>query len=190
MNEPLPYRVAEEPQFEAFASIPRLFREVVVSEKIDGTNAQITILPDDRVLAGSRSRFITCEDDNFGFAKWVKKNEDELRKGLGYGIHYGEWFGSGIQRGYGLTNGEKRFALFNAARWTDDVRPKCCHVVPVLWTGILCSTTIKEIADKLLADGSVAVPGFTKPEGIVVYHTKSRQLYKYTFDKNDGHKSL
>ena len=31
------------------------------------------------------------------------------------GRHFGEWWGSGIQRGYGLD--EKTFSLFNAYRW-------------------------------------------------------------------------
>src|SRR5580692_3598930 len=118
--------------FEPFPSIKRLAKGCVVSEKLDGSNGQVRILEDGTVLAGSRNRFITPEDDNYGFARWVKDHEDELRTGLGIGIHYGEWWGSGIQRRYGLK--EKRFSLFNSGRWTDDVRPACCHVVPVLYT--------------------------------------------------------
>jgi hypothetical protein len=174
-------------EFPKFPSIPRLFREAVVTEKIDGTNAIIHVAEDDTVIAGSRSRWITPEDDNFGFAKWVKANEEELRTKLGYGTHYGEWYGSGIQRGYGLK--EKRFALFNVHRWSDDsVRPSCCDVVPVLSRGDFDTALIRGTAESLLTNGSVLVPGFMKPEGIVVFHVKSGQLFKYTFDKNDGHK--
>jgi hypothetical protein len=175
-------------EFKAFPSIPRLFRDIIVTEKIDGTNAQITITPDDRVLVGSRSRLITPEDDNFGFAKWVKANEEELRVGLGYGTHYGEWYGRGIQRGYGLA--DKRFALFNVSRWSDDaVRPKCCDVVPTLYVGKFDTTQIIAVASVLATQGSKIAPGFMKPEGVVVFHTKAGHLYKYTFEKNDGHKS-
>ena len=55
-------------QFEAFAKIPRFFRDVTISEKIDGTNAQVFVAEDGAVMAGSRSRWITPEADNFGFS--------------------------------------------------------------------------------------------------------------------------
>ena len=61
------------PQYVAFPKIPRLNREVVFSEKIDGTNACVGIV-DDVVFAQSRSRVITPGDDNFGFAAWVEKH--------------------------------------------------------------------------------------------------------------------
>ena len=189
------------PTFAEFPSIPRLFREVIVTEKIDGTNASVHILEDGTVLAASRTRYIVPLADNFGFAAWVEKNADALREGLGVGRHFGEWYGSGIQRGYGLTNGERRFALFNVGRWwapinseftevSDKVAvaPDCCGVVPILYRGTFNSEAIEKVATALTISGSRVAPGFNKPEGIVVYHTKSKQLYKYTFDKNDGHK--
>src|SRR4051812_4307796 len=103
------------PQFQAFPSIARLFRECVVTEKIDGTNGVVHVSDDGlTVTAGSRSRWITPEADNFGFARWVAEHAEELRA-LGPGFHFGEWWGSGIQRRYGLD--EKRFSLFNVGRW-------------------------------------------------------------------------
>ena len=36
--------------------------------------------------------------------------------------------------------------------------------------------------------GSVAAPGFMKPEGIVIFHGPSRALFKMTLDNNDGAK--
>jgi len=117
-------------KFESFQKIPRLSREIIVTEKIDGTNAQILILENGDIIAGSRNRFITKENDNYGFAGWVDRNKNELLK-LGVGRHYGEWFGNGIQRGYGLK--EKCFYLFNTKRWLDEnKRPICCGVVPIL----------------------------------------------------------
>lgn len=176
------------PPFVEFDSIGRLSRDMVVTEKIDGTNAQVHVAEDGRVIAGSRSRWITPDDDNFGFARWVKEHEDELRVGLGFGSHFGEWWGAGIQRRYGLT--EKRFSLFNVARWGDDaVRPKCCHVVPVLLRWTFDTAKVDECLAQLAAQGSAAAPGFLKPEGVVVYHAASRTLFKKTLDKNDGHKS-
>lgn len=186
--------------FVPFDSIPRLFRDMVITEKLDGTNALVEVCEDGRVLAGSRSRYITPEQDNYGFAKWVKANEDELRKGLGVGRHFGEWWGAGIQRRYNLT--EKRFSLFNTGRWTSPnntldvadgdtrcIEVPCCHVVPLLYTGDFSTEKCGTILSRLDTLGSAAALGFMKPEGIVVYHPKSKQLFKATLDKNDGHKS-
>jgi hypothetical protein len=175
------------PEFKAFDSIPRLMRDVIVTEKIDGTNAQILITEDGRIFAGSRNRWITPEDDNFGFAKWVAQHDQELRAGLGIGTHYGEWWGSGIQRGYGLIGGEKRFSLFNTSRWAKQEPPPCVSVVPVLGIRVFDTHWIHETLEELQAYGSYAAPGFVYPEGIVVFHPKSKTIFKYTLD-GDGHK--
>jgi len=173
------------PPFTPFPSISRLSRECVVTEKLDGTNAQVHVTEDGRVLAGSRNRWITPEDDNYGFAKWVQAHEEDLRT-LGPGSHFGEWWGNGIQRRYGLA--EKRFSLFNVGRWEHE-RPACCGVVPILYRGDFCTARINGALTLLGAAGSVAAPGFKDPEGIVIYHTKSQTLFKKTLDKNDEHKS-
>ena len=101
-------------EFKSFNKIARFSREMIVTEKIDGTNGIIAIDENGEFAVGSRSRFITPETDNAGFAKWAYTNKDELLK-LGVGFHYGEWWGQGIQRGYNLK--EKRFSLFNVQRW-------------------------------------------------------------------------
>jgi hypothetical protein len=184
-------------EFKEFLSNARLCRDMVVTEKIDGTNAQVHITEDGRIFAGSRNRWITPEADNFGFARWVQQYGEELRQ-LGPGSHYGEWWGSGIQRGYGLEKGEKRFSLFNVARWADDRdrekypvdRPACCHVVPILHRGLFDTAVIEAQLTLIGATGSKAAPGFMKPEGVVVFHAASGQLFKKTLDKNDGHKSV
>lgn len=171
-------------EFEPFQSIARLSRNCVISEKIDGSNGQVCVTEDGRVLAGSRTRWVTPEADNFGFARWVAEHEAELRDGLGVGRHYGEWYGAGIQRRYGLT--EKRFALFNAGRWSSE-RPACCDVVPTLYAGVFTSTAVDEALEKLRTEGSRAVPGFMDPEGVVVYVVAARTLFKKTL-KGDEHK--
>jgi hypothetical protein len=170
-------------EFIPFAKIPRLKRGIVVTEKIDGTNACVRVLEDGVVLAQSRNRFITPENDNDGFAAWVKSHEEELRVGLGIGAHFGEWWGAGIQRRYGLT--EKRFALFNTARWTDDVRPACCGVVPVLYAGPFDQAAIDDCVEGLRKYGSVAAPGFPTPEGVVVFHSSSGTLFKLTLEADE-----
>jgi hypothetical protein len=170
--------------FEPFPKIPRLRRTLSVSEKIDGTNASVYITEDGkRAYAGSRNRWITTEDDNYGFAKWVQANHDALLD-LGPGYHFGEWWGQGIQRGYGLS--EKRFSLFNVARWNannPDV-PACCHVVPILAVRE-GDNIVEEALTRLRREGSVAAPGFMRPEGVVVYHTAARSLFKVLLEGDD-----
>ncbi len=169
--------------FVPFPKIPRLKRSIVITEKIDGTNASI-LVPEDGgpLLVGSRNRWITPEADNAGFARWVKEREEDLRAGLGFGHHFGEWWGSGIQRRYGLA--EKRFSLFNTGRW-HGVIPTHCHVVPVLYAGAWSQEAIDATLESLRVNGSSAAPGFMKPEGIVVFHAASQSLYKVTLEKDE-----
>lgn len=183
----------EMPEFIPFPKLARLSRDMIVTEKIDGTNAQVHVTPDGVVLAGSRTRWITPgkNTDNHGFAAWVKEHEDELRL-LGPGSHFGEWWGPGIQRGYGLA--EKRFSLFNVSRWDKERfadardRPACCDVVPTLYIGDFNTSTVDTILQTLQQFGSQASPGFMRPEGVVVFHVPSRHLFKKTLDKNDENK--
>lgn len=182
--------------FRGFPKIPRLNREIVITEKIDGTNAQIYLFHDVdgagyeskylTMRVASRNRWITPDDDNAGFARWAFENEAELTK-LGEGQHFGEWWGRGIQRGYDLN--EKRFSLFNSHRWVDEtVRPKCCGVVPQLYVGPLNTDSIAVTVNELREFGSVAAPGFNRPEGVIIYHTASKQMYKVTCQDDEKHK--
>ena len=171
--------------FRPFAKIARLSREMVITEKIDGTNGIIAI-EDGVMWVGSRTRWISPQDDNMGFARWAFANRDELL-GLGDGFHYGEWWGLGIQRTYGLK--EKRFSLFNTSRWSDpSIRPVCCDVVPVLFTGLFSTMAIDMALGDLRENGSVAAPGFMRPEGVVVFHTASGFMFKKTIEKDEFHK--
>jgi hypothetical protein len=176
------------PEFTEFPKMPRLSRECVITEKIDGTNGVIYIGEDGAMAAGSRSRWITPAMDNHGFARWVTDHADELRA-LGPGRHFGEWWGSGIQRGYGLTKGEKRFSLFNIGRWELD-RPACCHVVPVLYRGEFETNAAVGALATLRIGGSLASPGFMNPEGIVVFHIAGNVGFKKTIEKDELPKSL
>jgi hypothetical protein len=202
-------------EFPEFPKIARLSRGCVITEKIDGTNASVFIdaerLCDDgleegavaqvgglTIYAGSRTRWITPAADNFGFAAWVKAHAEELVT-LGPGHHYGEWWGSGVQRGYGFKDGKRTFSLFNTARWdyttkdrekypTD--RPLCCDCVPVLYCGPFVSSAVETALEYLRAKGSVAAPGFARPEGVVIYHEASRTLFKKTLEKDEEPKGL
>lgn len=176
--------------FSEFPKIGRFSREVIITEKIDGTNAQIRIEQDGTFLTGSRTKWITPEDDNYGFSRWAHEHKDELVKGLGPGSHFGEWWGNGIQRKYGLK--EKRFSLFNTTRWAKEPLPPCCHVVPVLFTGKFddASQLANISLEKLSKEGSMASPGFMDPEGIVLYHVAGNVGFKKTIKGDDKPKSI
>lgn len=177
--------------FQPWPKIARLNREIVVTEKIDGTNAAVCISDDGtEIWAQSRTQIITPgkKTDNHGFAAWVEFHRAELLR-LGPGHHFGEWWGKGIQRGYGLD--EKRFWLFNTHRWSNpETRPACVGCVPILYKGPFDQSWINGRLDILRSSGSVAAPGFMKPEGIVVYHTAANTMFKVTCEKDDEWKGL
>jgi hypothetical protein len=196
--------------FEEFSKISRLSRPIVITEKLDGSNGQLYIqtcaefeaeepsallssydghiMYDDSFVmrVGSRKRWlgVSKSEDHFGFCKWAESHFAELCLDLGPGRHYGEWWGQGIQRKYGLD--EKRFSLFNTHRWKPDTKPECCHVVPILGSSSVFDTrTIDFIFEALRGGGSHAAPGFMKPEGVVIYHPHGNVLMKKTFEGDE-----
>ena len=222
-------------KFVEFKKIPRLSRDVIISEKLDGSNGQICIFSletmrkefdtleqvsdwieqyclyvhpenpyvDEKdnlyIFAASRNRWLNVgkQNDNHAFAYWVKEHAPELVM-LGEGRHFGEWYGKGIQRGYGLE--EKRFALFNVSKWqnrglrlVDDKQqyaPVPCEVVPILYEGKLDTWQIDIVLNDLKEQGSRAVPGYNLPEGIVIYHTAAGQYFKKTIVGDDKPKGV
>ena len=190
-------------EFMPMRKIARWSREIVCSEKIDGTNSSVFISDDgSEFLCGSRNRWITPEKDNFGFAAWAMDHKAELMN-LGPGHHFGEWWGSGIQRGYGLPQGEKRWSLFNVQRWclhgetpkqlpTDrpdvtkpqEVLPACVGLVPVLWRGNMNDFDADAMIKHLKAHGSYAAR-FLNPEGIVICHVAGNVLFKKTIEGDE-----
>jgi hypothetical protein len=203
-------------EFTPWPKTARLFRDIVVTEKLDGTNSavHITAVPHDEpgeitvwdghwtspvvdgtryvVTAQSRKRLITPgkTTDNYGFAAWIYDNAADLVRILGEGLHYGEWWGRGIQRGYGLDG--RRFSLFNTSRDLPtpgvDVGGVLVGLVPVLYAGTFAEAAICQALTDLGDYGSVAAPGFMNPEGICVYHSQSRNVFKVTLDNNDAGK--
>lgn len=201
-------------EFKSWPSIPRMSKErAIVTEKLDGSNSAVRIRPfdidEDRtdqidtvsidgvqytLWAQSRKRLLqpVKEKDNFGFARWVYDNAVELVKILGPGDHYGEWWGSGIQRGYGLS--EKRFSLFNAPRWVELIKPDKAtteipnlYTVPLLFTGQFYDLNVGELRKDLIDNGSKAVTGF-RSEGMVVYLREVNASYKVLLENDDIHK--
>ncbi len=168
--------------FKPYPKTPRFFREVVITEKIDGTNGQILITEDNLIGAASKNRVLTLADDNYGFYRWVHDNREELLK-LGPGAHAGEWWGRGIQRNYARP--DRVFSLFNAGRWTAENVPACVSVVPILYSGVLEPNTVHKCLAKLRNEGSIAAPGFMNPEGVILYHTAAKTSFKVTLDNDD-----
>lgn len=191
-------------EFKSFPKIPRLEKlSWSITEKLDGTNGiieivkasdkewgQVPSVPPETIsvverngdyfaiLAGSRSRWLNPEvkgGDNYGFGGWVQGHAKELFNLLGVGTHYGEWWGNGIQRGYGLS--KKYFTLFNPQRYPHlppAFKQIACDnllgVVPTLYTGAGTSdlTHAVEFCISGLMGESMAVPGFKHPEGFVL----------------------
>lgn len=199
-------------EFEAWPKIPRLFRPVTITEKIDGTNACVVVVdaPDgaedgeridggivatidqDPVLVGAQSRKHTIipEVDNYGFAGWVFDNAKYLANTLGPGRHFGEWWGKGINRGYGLN--ERRFSLFNVRRWYGTVfgNPQL-NLVPVLYYKRDYSEALVRVGlHRLKNNGSMAAPDYDRPEGVVVYHEDANQCFKVTLEADAKPKGL
>jgi len=213
-------------EFTPWPKIARLNREIVITEKIDGTNAAIGVIPeghDDmgnftprRVYAQSRNNIITSEKDNVGFAAWVERNATILGDTLGPGLHFGEWWGVGIQRGYGLSS--RHFSLFNTARWASGegalalsnarLNGLAIDCVPVLYEGPWTECIIEyfingerktiasvdwaptTVINVLKFAGSRAAPGFMQPEGIVIFHKASGSMFKVTCEDDAQPKGI
>jgi hypothetical protein len=194
-------------EFQAWPKIPRLKKDMIITEKIDGTNAAVVIEkvehgsswrtdqvrsvalrakpggPAEMYLlaAQSRTRLITPEKDNFGFARWAYDNAADLVRLLGPGRHFGEWWGPGIQRGYGIP--EKKFSLFNVNRYAGLTGVfHQIDVVPELYRGPFSIEAVNHVLADLYLYGSDAAPGFMKPEGVVVYHVGAGTTFKAFVD--------
>lgn len=84
--------------------------------KLDGTNAAVHVLPRGQFVAQSRTRLLTPQSDNYGFAAWVHESPQyfgTLHERLGPAIVYGEWCGPGIQKRVAVSQIDKKiFAVF------------------------------------------------------------------------------
>lgn len=207
-------------EFQAWGKTPRLNKDAIYTEKIDGTNACVVIEAVDpavdvnevtkvmdwdtsqildyvleagawyQIGAQSRTRMLTRKEDNFGFAKWVQENSVDLVKVLGVGTHFGEWWGHGIQRGYSLDKGDRRFSLFNTRRWSQGNDPwgldkvPGLGMVPILSVEPFSTDEARNSVEFLREKGSQAAPGFMRPEGVCVFHVAAQTVFK-TFLEND-----
>lgn len=223
-------------QFKSWGSTPRFHKGLHITEKINGTNAGVSIqgfsyghhvrneIPSDAILvvddeknveylvrAQSRKRIITPGDDNFGFAAWVWDNAEGLANLLGFGYHYGEWYGEGIQKNPLAVKG-RWWALFNTWHWgrKENLERLEAAGIPGLTTvpvlhdeqthGPADYNTIPDALEYLAVFGSRAkgymtVPNAHKmdfhvegPEGIIVWQRETQQRYKILLREDDKHK--
>jgi hypothetical protein len=166
-----------EPEFISWPKIPRYKNErIIITEKIDGTIGAIIVTEWGDVFAQSRHRIIKpdCSDDNFGFGSWVAAHKSELFH-LGVGHHFGEWWGQGIQRRYGMQT--KQFSVFNTYRPAESL-PDIVRQVPIL------PDDIDEALAILHTQGSQAAPGYMRPEGIVIYSCLYKLRYKIIIEED------
>ena len=156
--------------------------QVIITSKIDGTNAQI-LITENQIVAGSRTRYLSLDSDNYGFARFVEENKEELREKLGLGTHYGEWYGAGIGSTYGLK--EKRLVLFNTNKIFEKGLPNRIDILPILYQGLYTDTIINEVLIDLKSNGSKLVPGWMKPEGIVIFFPQLGHRFKRVFEQEE-----
>lgn len=170
-------------EFKAWPKIPRaVFGDVIITEKMDGTNACVIIEKGKIVGTQSRKRLITPEDDNYDFSRFVHDNEDLFLQ-LGDGRHFGEWVGLGIQKNPHAFP-EKRFYLFNSLRWGEhNPPPEGLYVVPILYRGAYSLEVIDKIMTHLKTTSEN--DGY-KAEGCVVFFPALNAMEKHTFEYSKG----
>ena len=172
-------------EFKAWGKITRGKGQVVtITEKLDGTNACIIIKEGKIIGVQSRTRLITPEDDNYGFAKWVYTNQEQLEL-LGDGYHYGEWYGEGIQKNHHKKD-SKYLALFNTFRFHEkNPLPKGVNIeiVPILFIGALENVNIDDIMVNLTQASHIEE---YIAEGVIIYYHNTKAFEKYTFKNVKG----
>lgn len=175
-------------EFVKMNKTPRLFRDICITEKIDGSNALIGI-SEDEFKVGTRNGWLDGSRDHHNLYQWAMENRDSLIADLGPGLHRGEWCGKKVNRAYGLDH--NKFALFNVKKWADaDFQTENLTVVPTLYTGVFSEHAIQVCIDQLNNFGSRFAYGFDRPEGIVVYHTQADMYFKVMCENDQIPKGL
>jgi len=120
------------PSIESFAHVVRGQRrfekpaEVKFGAKIKlhGTNAGVRIEQDGSVYAQSRTRDITPEMDNSGFATWLEPHKAAWAAAdlpTGRVTFFGEWAGKGIQKGDAVCGLDQKYFFIFAVQIEDDM---------------------------------------------------------------------
>jgi hypothetical protein len=80
--------------------------------KLHGTNGGVRVHADGTVVAQSRSRDLSTDEDNAGFAAWVESTRNAwaaFAPAEGFNIFFGEWAGKGIQQKDAVTKLEDKY---------------------------------------------------------------------------------
>ena len=176
--------------YNSFPSIERLENiYCIISEKIDGTNGLIEI-NETNVRFGSRNRYVFFNDDNAGFANFFRDYEARFKDAAkdiitdeSYPLRiYGEWFGCGIQRNYGLK--DKFFMPFHLFYSKKLIEYQIPNIVTpnIMYAGKFSIEVVDACMQQLKLDGSGVVKNYKQPEGIVIFFPKYNFRLKETFD--------
>lgn len=194
-------------RFEAWPKtkhIDKVLGSVLVTEKIDGTNACVVFDDNGGMFVQSRNRIITPATDNQGFARWAYHYQDDLFYVLGPGRHFGEWWGQKIGRTYNM--GHNVFSLFNTQRFvkTDslgismETRAAETQIadqissVPQLYYGPYGTPSMDVAIEELRTGSSRAATrygvDYTNPEGVCFYFREFDKVAKLVFANPGKHK--
>ena len=101
--------------------------------KLDGCNTTIQLTSDGSIIAGSRSRNLTVDDDHYGFAKFVashseyfKAAKELMNNDNDVIVVFGEWAGSGIQKRTAISSIDKKILAIFAVQF-GTVNPTICY---------------------------------------------------------------
>jgi len=131
----------EKPIYEHTSSYPAY--QFIGTVKLHGTNSSVVFDTNGEYHVQSRSRVITVESDNAGFAAFIHGVDREMQRGaepariphplsdfFGENIAvYGEFCGGNIQRGVALNQLPKMFVIFNYRRLNEDDENKYCQLL-------------------------------------------------------------
>lgn len=123
------------PRFSNVAPADRQPRSYTAKVKLDGTNAGIGRTEEGDLFYQSRSRVITPEDDNYGFATWAHslppRALDFVQPGQ---VWFGEWAGPGVQKRTAVSKIPQRtwfpFAFVQRGKVFSNVRYACAGDLP------------------------------------------------------------
>lgn len=185
--------------------VDKVMGNVIVTEKIDGTNACIVFQDDGYMFTQSRNRIITPDQDNQGFAKWAYRNQKNLFYIFGPGRHYGEWWGKKIGRTYNMQHNV--FSVFNNGRFyrtdgndMDSMSTRAqegplfdqVSAVPLIYTGVYGSEQMVEKVFEFETGKSKAAAEFGvefyDPEGVCYYFRNFDRVAKLVFAHPGKHK--
>lgn len=203
-----PAPTAPKGEFEAWPKtlhVDKVLGKVIVTEKIDGTNACLFFYPNGEMFVQSRNRIITPDQDNAGFAKWAYRNQKDLFYIFGPGRHYGEWWGHKIGRTYDMTYNV--FSVFNNGRFykteanSNDSMSTRAHemglgeeisAVPHIFTGMYGSPEMDGAIDAFSGGMSLAALEYgieyPNPEGVCFYFREFDKVAKLVFAHPGKHK--